>query len=125
MTRRQKFWMYGGIAFVICSVLILATAYGQGADPLHPRTRHIWALSLVAAAYVSFRGSLLIEKLTDAESSETRKPSMFSQVVTGRRHAIDERMDARRQRVAAARAKRGSADATGRAEDEGEMTDKR
>lgn len=114
MSRRQKFWMYGAIAFVVCTILILATAYGQGADPLHPRTRHIWALSLVAAAYVSFRGSLLVEKLTDQDLDATHNGSVSSVVTgwlksrTGRQHAIDERMEARRQRVAAAKAKENS-----------------
>ncbi|MEL6830448.1 MAG: hypothetical protein AAFO63_09965, partial [Pseudomonadota bacterium] len=91
-------------AFLICAVLILATAYGQGADPLHPRTRHIWALSLVAAAYVSLRGSLIIEKLTSKDDSSKASKSMFGQLVSRRKHSIDDRMDARRQRVAAAKA---------------------
>lgn len=103
--------MYGGIAFVVCVILVLLTAYGQGADPLHPRTRHIWLASLLAAAYVSIRGSLIIEKFTDKNVDRSGN-NYFWRILTGwmtsgtgRRHAIDERMEARRQRVAAAKEK--------------------
>ena len=114
MSRRQKFWMYGGVAFVICVVLVLLTAYGQGADPLHPRTRHIWLASLLAAAYVSFRGALIVEKLTSTDVDRSKdgyiRKALFGWRApgAGRRHEVDVRMEARRQRVAAAKAKQAS-----------------
>lgn len=125
MSRRQKFWMYGGIAFVICVILVLLTAYGQGADPLHPRTRHIWLASLAAAAYVSFRGALIIEKFTDKDVDRTGNSYFWKFFTgwmtsgTGRRHAIDERMEARRQRVAAAKEKQAEPGNTSPSESSG------
>ena len=102
MTRRRKTLLYGSIAFVICVILIVATAYSQGADPFHPRTRHIWALSLIAALYASFRGAILVERLLHSQSGRklVKGLGLFKS-----EHAIDKRMAARKARVEAAKAK--------------------
>ena len=106
--------MYGAIAFAICVILILTTAYSQGADPFHPRTRHIWALSLFAALYASFRGARIVEQLM-------RKMSNGGQGRFGlfkSEHAIDKRMAARKARVEAANKRQSD-------EPENEVDDKR
>ena len=98
MTRRKKTLMYGAIAFAVCVVLILTTAYSQGADPFHPRTRHIWALSLFAALYASFRGARIVEQLMRKLSNGGQgRYGLFKS-----EHAIDKRMAARKARVEAA-----------------------
>ncbi len=96
MTRRNTILLYSAIAFVTCVILILVTAYNIGADPLHPRSRHIWLLSLVAALYASVRGAMIVERMTHGQGL----PGLFR-----KQHAIDKRMAARRRRVEAAEAK--------------------
>jgi len=108
MTRRTRTFLYGLLAFVVLAVLILATAYSQGADPMHPRSRHIWALSLIAAAYAGFRGAVIIERaLHWKENGKDGRPKLrgFGMLGGKKTHAIDKRMDARRERVAAAKQK--------------------
>ena len=105
MSRRRRTILYGAISFIVCAALILATAYGSGADPLHERSRHIWALSLVAAAYVSFRGALIIERMGNSGDDSQPKRG-WSAIFKSSEHDIDRRMNARRERVAAAKAAR-------------------
>lgn len=113
MTRRKKTLVYGAIAFVICVGLIVTTAYSQGADPFHPRSRHIWALSLIAALYASFRGATIVERMlhaankSDSDGGDTRAGGLR---LFKNDREIDKRMAARKQRVAAARAKAAEAD---------------
>lgn len=108
MSRRNKILLYGAIAFVICVVLILLTAYSQGVDPLHPRSRHIWLLSLVAAFYASFRGAMIFDRMSrkwsgSPGSDDPGKPGLLG--AFRKEHAIDQRMAERKARVAAAKAK--------------------
>lgn len=118
MTRRKKTLLYGAIAFVFCVALIVSTAYSQGVNPFDPDTRGIWAISLVAAVYASFRGAMIFERLSRSfskpqSSSGADKPRGFSLFKND--HAIDKRMAARRARVEAAKAR---ATATDKPEDE-------
>lgn len=102
MTKRT---LYTLLAFVTACVIILLTAYSQGADPLHPRTRHIWLVSLVAAAYFSWRVVPIIMKLMG--SAENKSPSAADNLFFGKTHAIDKRMADRKARLAAAKEKQG------------------
>ncbi|MEO0450408.1 MAG: hypothetical protein AAFZ74_08855 [Pseudomonadota bacterium] len=97
----QRFLLLSGGAFVVCVSLVLLTAYSVGADPFHPRSRHIWALSLVAAAYASIRLAMIAGKIIDARSGEGG-PALFG-LIGKKEHAIDQRMAERRARVEAAR----------------------
>lgn len=104
MSRRNRILLYGAAAFVVCVILIISTAYMQGADPFHPRSRHIWLLTLFAAFYVSFRGAKIVDKLmrkwqADGAAGKKRFGLFKSE------YAIDKRMAARRERVATAKAK--------------------
>lgn len=115
MTRRTKTFLYGLIAFLVLSVLIVTTAYMQGADPFHPRSRHIWALSLIAAAYAGFRGAIIVERaMSWREKGKEGRPGLG--LFGGKTHAIDKRMAARRARVEAAKEKQTQ-------QDEGEQND--
>ena len=96
----QRFLLLSGGAFVVCVSLVLLTAYSVGADPFHPRSRHIWALSLVAAAYASIRLAMIAGKIIDARSGEGG-PALFG-LIGRKEHAIDQRMAERRARVEAA-----------------------
>lgn len=106
MSKRGRFWIITFAAFIICSGLILLTAYSVGADPFHPRSRHIWALSLVAAAYASIRASMIIGKLLDArESADLDSPTSGIPIFGKKDHAIDRRLAERRARLEAAQKK--------------------
>lgn len=103
MNRRTRFWSLTFAAFFICSGVVILTAYSVGADPFHPRSRHIWALSLVAAFYASIRIAMIIGRFLDArvsqENGATAAPfGLFSK----KDHAIDRRLAERRARVEAA-----------------------
>ena len=100
--------MIGAIAFVVCVILILATAYSQGVNPLHERSRHIWLLSLVAAFYASFRGAMIYDRMSRRWSGKAAQDEAQGKGVMSlfqKDHAIDQRMAARKARVAAAKAK--------------------
>lgn len=103
MSKRSRFWLVALAAFVICCGLVLLTAYSVGADPLHPRSRHIWALSLVAAAYASIRLSMIAGRFLDAREGDG--PSAGIGLFGKKDHAVDRRLAERRARVAAANAK--------------------
>ena len=111
MTSRRKILLYGAIAFVICIALILITAYSNGVNPFAAETAHIWALSLVAALYASFRGAHIFTKMQRA-SQRSREGGHVSGGFNmfKRDHDIDKRMAARRKRVAAAKARRAGED---------------
>ncbi|MEM1146384.1 MAG: hypothetical protein AAGA72_01690 [Pseudomonadota bacterium] len=104
----RRFLLIASSAFLICVALIFLTAYGVGADPLHPRSRHIWGLSLIAAAYASIRLAMIAGKILDARN-DADEPSMFG-LFRKREHAIDRRLEARRARLEAAKKKRAAAD---------------
>jgi hypothetical protein len=96
MSRRTRFLLYFAIAFAVCLILVAAMAFGVGQNPFDPNTRHIWAVSLIAAIYASFR---------TAKGKDARpQPRGFS-ILGKREHDIDRRMAARRERIEAAKAK--------------------
>lgn len=103
MSKRSRFWLVALAAFVVCCGLVLLTAYSVGADPLHPRSRHIWALSLVAAAYASIRLSMIVGRFLDAREGDGHSAGLG---LFGKKdHAVDRRLAERRARVEAANAK--------------------
>lgn len=107
MSKRTRFILYAAIAFVICIILILGMAYNFGQDPFNSEIAHIWALSLVAAAYASIRMAMIAEKVlnwTDGEGDDGPKLRGFG-FSNKKTHDIDRRMAARRERVEAAKAK--------------------
>ncbi len=81
------------------------TAYSVGADPLHPRSRHIWALSLIAAAYASIRMSMIVGKILDARENQDSTGALGLGLFGKKEHAIDRRLAERRARVEAAKQK--------------------
>lgn len=103
MSSRARFWIIAAVAFVISCGIVLVTAYSLGADPFHPRSRHIWALSLIAAAYASIRIAMIFGRFLEA-----RENPMVTSWLTGmpwigkKDHAIDRRLAERRARVEAA-----------------------
>ena len=113
MSRRTRFWSMTAAAFVLCSSIVLLTAYSVGADPLHPRSRHIWALSLVAALYASIRISMIAGRFLDAraQDSEDSAPLPFGPF-SKKEHAIDRRLAERRARVEAAQNRAKDTDST-------------
>jgi hypothetical protein len=106
----RRFLLLSSGAFVICVTLVLITAYSVGADPFHPRSRHIWALSLVAAAYASVRLAMIAGKIIDARNGED-EPVAFG--FFGRKeHAIDRRLAERQARLEAAKKRAKHTDET-------------
>ncbi|MEP1142878.1 MAG: hypothetical protein ABJH52_04100 [Henriciella sp.] len=96
----RRFLLLTGGFFLVCVGLVFLTAYSVGADPLHPRSRNIWALSLIAALYASVRLAMIAGKIIDAQSGEG-DPVLFG--LFGKKdHAIDKRLAARKARVEAA-----------------------
>lgn len=119
MSSRTRFWVIALVMFAISCAVILLTAYSVGADPLHPRSRHIWALSLVAAAYASIRISMIVNRFLEAKDDADGGGALSGLPFFGKKdHQIDRRMAERRARVEAAQ-KRGK-DTTNSKEDEGD-----
>lgn len=103
MSSRTRFWVITLVTFVISCGLVLLTAYSVGADPFHPRSRHIWALSLIAAAYASIRISMVLSRFLNARDNSDGGSLLSSMPFFGaKEHAIDRRMAERRARVEAA-----------------------
>ena len=106
----RRFLLLSGGAFIICVGLVLLTAYSVGADPFHPRSRHIWALSLVAAAYASIRLAMIAGKILDARAGEDEAGAVG--LFTKKEHAIDRRLAERRARLEAAKKRAKDTDET-------------
>ena len=103
MSDRTRFWTIALIAFVFSCGVVLLTAYSVGADPFHPRSRHIWALSLIAAAYASIRIAMVVNRFIEAQKNEDGASPLSGLPFFGKKqHAIDRRMAERRARVEAA-----------------------
>ena len=103
MSSRARFWMITLVTFIISCGLVLLTAYSVGADPFHPRSRHIWALSLIAAAYASIRIAMVLSRFLNARENDVITSFLSGVPVLGaKEHAIDRRMAERRARVEAA-----------------------
>lgn len=104
MSRRLRFVLTALVAFVICTGLVLLMAYGVGADPFHPRSRHIWLLSLLAAAYASVRLAMIAERVLHwTEAGKDGRPRLRGFGFLGKKeHAIDRRMAERKARLEAA-----------------------
>ena len=106
----RRFLLLSGGAFIICVGLVLLTAYSVGADPFHPRSRHIWALSLIAAAYASIRLAMIACKILDARAGEGEAGALG--LFTKKEHAIDRRLAERRARLEAAKKRAKDTDET-------------
>lgn len=103
MSSRARFWMITLVVFIISCAIILLTAYSVGADPLHPRSRHIWALSLIAAGYASIRIAMIVGRFLDAQEDGEGLSVLTGMPFFGKKdHMIDRRMSDRRARVEAA-----------------------
>lgn len=103
MSSRARFWMITLVVFIISCAIILVTAYSVGADPFHPRSRHIWALSLIAAGYASIRISMIVGRFLDARENDDGSSALSGVPFFGNKdHTIDRRMAERRARVEAA-----------------------
>ncbi|MEM9738588.1 MAG: hypothetical protein AAF829_01875 [Pseudomonadota bacterium] len=95
----------------IAGALVYSVAFSQGLDLLNPQFRMIGLLGLVTTLYAGIRISLFLNKVVFAEKdtdgqSSVKKRSAFER--WGRSSSLDARMDARRARVEAARAKQQS-----------------
>ena len=105
MSRRLKFVLLAIALFVVCVGLVLLTAYVQGIDPLHPRSRHIWLLALITAFYAAIRLAMILDSvLTWREREPSESAGLFG-LLKKRNHPIDQRMAERRARVEAAQQK--------------------
>lgn len=101
------------VTTVIAGALIYSVAFSQGLDLFDPQFRMIGLLGLVTTLYAGLRISMFLNKLVFPDRSgeadgAPRKRSAFER--WGRSDALDARMDARRARVAAARAKEAQRD---------------
>ena len=106
----RRFLLLSSGAFVICVSLVLLTAYSVGADPFHPRSRHIWLLSLVAAGYASIRLAMIAGKMIDARSGEGDSAALG--IFGKKEHDIDRRLAERKARVEAAKKRAKDTDET-------------
>ena len=106
MTRRQTFVLRAIALFGVCVALVLLAAYTQGVDPFHPRSRHIWLISLITAFYAAIRLAMILDTLLSwrARAKDDGTPRMFG-FLKKTEHAIDQRMAERRARVAATKEK--------------------
>lgn len=98
---------------LIAGGLIYSVALGQGLDLFDPQFRMIGLLGLVTTLYAGLRISLFLNKVVFPDRSgedegAPKKRSAFER--WGRSEALDARMDARRARVAAARARQAESD---------------
>lgn len=99
----KRFLVLTAVFFVICTGIMIVAAFNFGADPFHERSRHIWAMSLIAAAYASIRISMIVSRYLDAKELENGTSYWTGLGVFGKKdHAIDRRLAERRARVDAA-----------------------
>lgn len=108
----RRFLLLTAGAFVICVSLVLLTAYNVGADPLHPRSRHIWALSLVAALYASVRLAMIAGKILDARNGNGNGDAFGIGLFGKKDHAINRRLEERKARVEAAQKRANETETT-------------
>ena len=102
----KRFLVLTAVIFVLCTGLMIVAAYNFGADPFHERSRHIWAMSLVASAYAAIRIAMIVDRYLDGKELENGTSYWTGLGVFGKKdHAIDRRLAARRARVEAANAK--------------------
>ena len=107
----KRFLVLTAVFFVLCTGLMILAAYNFGADPFHERSRHIWALSLIAAAYASIRISMIISRYLDARELENGTSPLTGLGLFGKKdHAIDRRLAERRARLEAARKRQQTED---------------
>lgn len=103
MSRKTRTALYAVLAFAAMLLLILSMAWYNGVNPFHPRTRMYWLAAVLAALYVSLRGSIFVERIQyrrERKAEEQATPSRLSA-------NIKDRMAARKARVEAAQKKSG------------------
>lgn len=101
MSRKTRTALYAVLAFAAMLLLILSMAWYNGVNPFHPRTRMYWLAAVLAALYVSLRGSIFVERIQyrrERKAEEQTPPSRLSA-------NIKDRMAARKARVEAAQKK--------------------
>jgi len=102
----KRFLVLTAVIFVLCTGLMIVAAYNFGANPFHARSRHIWAMSLVASAYAAIRIALIVDRYLIGKELEIGTSYWTGLGVFGKKdHAIDRRLAARRARVEAAKMK--------------------
>ncbi|MEM1104929.1 MAG: hypothetical protein AAGH87_00955 [Pseudomonadota bacterium] len=99
---------------LVCGAVIYGVTRSQGLDLLDPRYRLIGALALATTLYAGLRIGLFLNQVLASraaaeEGDGAQKRSAFQR--WGRSSALDARMDARRARLAAAKAKKPPEDA--------------
>ena len=107
MSRRLRFVLIAIALFFICVAILLITAYAQGADPFHPRSRLAWSLGLITAFYAAIRLAMILDqvlKWRQGGASERPRLRGFG-FLAKQNHPIDNRMAERRARVEAAQQK--------------------
>lgn len=94
------------IALAMAAVLVGMALY-NGVSPTAPRFGWVFALGLIASLYVGLRIGYVIDKMLAPR--DTAAPAKSSKTSTfkrwGRSEHLDSRMEARRRRVEAARAR--------------------
>lgn len=99
--------------FVVCVGVMLLAAYNFGANPFHERSRHIWASTLIAAAYVAFRISMIVDRYLENKEFQEGTSYFSGLPIFGRKdHAIDRRLAQRQARVEAAQKRAKDTDET-------------
>lgn len=109
---KRFFLISGGIALAMGTLLFLI-AYFNGVDPMGPRFGWVLALGVIASIYAGLRVGYVVDKmLARREPGETvgaSKTSSFRR--WGRSEHLDSRLEARRRRVEAAKAREAAGNA--------------
>ena len=109
----RRFLILMASIFVVCVGVILLAAYNFGADPFHERSRHIWAATLIAAAYVAFRIAMIVDRYWENKEFQEGTSQFTGLPIFGRKeHAIDRRLAERQARVEAAKKRAKHTDET-------------
>ncbi|MEL6662701.1 MAG: hypothetical protein AAFR33_06835 [Pseudomonadota bacterium] len=101
------------VVTAVAGSLIYGVARTQGLDLFDPQFRMIGLLGLVTTLYAGLRISMFLNKVVFPERGEDGEPQLKKRSAFerwGRSAALDARMDARRARVEAARARQQDSD---------------
>lgn len=105
-----RFSLIALTATLVVVAAIAGAMVSQGVDPLAPEVRTIALVSLAAAFYVGLRVAMVANRMFASreeagEEGETPRKRRSAFARWGRSDALDARMEARRQRVARAKAR--------------------